>query len=221
MNKGFEVTLNNAVSDVEYTRDFLEQLETETETRKLWRAWSGLVENYVKAVGAMRHAAAGGSSKKWSDNLLSTQRSDVMLQYAYQARNAHAHAHERYRDVRARAATIPGIVEIQGSVGNFVFEGNTITSGEGENVPIPDVSATIFDGRVVAGIGATDIFVETDHFVRLAPIHSKRDNKTYDVPNTDVEEDRRAIELGRYICDWLSDRLSELQALAEVERKSN
>lgn len=97
MRQGYQEILDNAEQEVEYVSDFLSDLLNTVETRKLWRAWSGILEHYVKAVSALRRATDQGKSKAWSDRLMHQQKEDPILQYAYQSRDHAAHVFEGKR----------------------------------------------------------------------------------------------------------------------------
>lgn len=71
--------------------DFVAERAETSETRKLWRAWSGILEHYVKAVSALRRATDQGKPKALSDGLIHQQKDDSILQYAYQSRNHSTH----------------------------------------------------------------------------------------------------------------------------------
>ena len=219
MKNGFETLLKNARMDVEYSKDFLRDLETETETRKLWRAWGGLLENYVKAVGALRHATDGGRSKAWSDKLLHTQRTDPYLAYAFQFRNSDKHVIQQERGIQRRSASIPGFIHIEGSIKDFQFTNNKVINSDGTVTNLPDFMGDIKDGRMITQDGAKGPFVETEHFVRLTTVHDGRSKKKFEIPNSSTAPEHQAIELGHYICNWLQAKLNEATEMAEREKK--
>jgi len=219
VNRVFETTLQNAAMEVEYARDALTDLKSESETRKLWKAWAALLTHYVKATGAMRHATNGGSSKRWSDNLIFVQKSDPFLSYGFHARNSEGHALDAKREVAPKSASIPGAIKVEGTVKNLKFLGNSLIGPDGRKTPIPDFTGNIVDGKVFGDSGERSWFVETDHFVRLNIIHDNRSGKSFPLPNVGSPKERQAIEIADYIVIWLEEKLADALDMAESEKE--
>jgi hypothetical protein len=150
MRAGYEEIIQNASQEVEYVNDFLNELSSVDETRKLWRAWSGLLEHYSKAVSALRRATDQGRSKGWSDRLRSEQRVDPFLQYAFQARDHATHVFETKRETSPRAVSIDSLISISGN-SLVTMSNNIVIEADGSIRGLPEGTIVTSDGRYSGG----------------------------------------------------------------------
>ena len=137
MRQGYEEILHNAGQEVDYVADFLEDLKSVEETRKLWRAWSGVLDHYVKAVSALRRATDQGKSKGWSDRLRTGQKNDPLLQYAFQSRDHASHVFEGKRKAMPRAVSVGGLISLSGN-SSVTLSNNTVVGSDGSVRKLPD-----------------------------------------------------------------------------------
>jgi hypothetical protein len=126
-----QVVLANAKHAIHDTRLCLEDLFKETEQHRLHKAWSGLLDHYIKAVAAMVRASSETPAKGWGDLLKATQRDDPMLQYAFQARNASNHVFELPRRAVGPSVQVGGAYTIRGD-SRVSFEGCVFITPEGD-----------------------------------------------------------------------------------------
>jgi len=212
MIERFEAVLNNAEMEIDYAKDYAQQLKIETETRKLWRAWSGLLQHYVLAVSAMRTASNGGSDKLWSDRLLSEQKSVPSLLYAFQARNAEKHALENARDVQPRSSSVQGLITISGDIDNLKMHDNYSIDEYGNKCLLPAGDAKFIDGRMVEGTIDRSALEEHDHFIRLSAVTNR--GVKFPVPDMGIPAEGAAIQIATDIVEWLEKKYAELKELA-------
>ncbi|MCZ4257314.1 hypothetical protein O4H53_17320 [Sulfitobacter sp. G21635-S1] len=214
MRQGYEQILRNAEQEVEYVGDLLKELVSAQETKKLWRAWSGILDHYVKAVSALRRATIDGSSKWWSDKLLAEQKSDPLLQFAFQARHNANHVFEGKRDAQPRRVSIGG-VSFRGN-GNHVMEGNVYGNKGGRFRPLPSGNIVIKDGQYIGGTIPNHKVVQYEHFVILTAV--KTQGRVYPVPNPKTDRSKQALEISEHVYDWLQKKLREALKMAEAEK---
>lgn len=214
MRQGYEVTIQNASQEVEYVSDFLEELSSEEETRKLWRAWSGLLDHYSKSVAALRRATDQGPSKRWSDSLLNEQKNDPILQYAFQARAHATHVFETKRETSPRAVSIGNLVSISGNSSVTLSNNTVIESGRIHR--LPDGTIYTKDGRYSGGTIPREAVQEQEHYVVLSDVTTR--SGVWRVPNPKTVRSRQAIEIAEHVLNWLRQKLGEAEALAASEK---
>lgn len=215
MKTDIDSAIANANMEIEYANDLFHSLRTEHETRKLWRAWSGFLAHYVSAVSAMRFASNQGSTKLWSDKLLSEQKLNANLNYMLQSHNAGKHRSQAPRVVEPKSASIGNFIKISGNIENLTLSNNTVKDQYGVTRKLPEGKARIIDGRFVEGtidLGAID---KSEHFVRLQPVENR--GVVYDVPSMDVTDDLKAIHLAEEVVTWLDAKFSELKELLGIQ----
>ena len=213
MKHDFEVAMQNAEMEIDYASDFAQQLINETETKKLWRAWSGLLQHYVLAVSAMRTASNGGSHKLWSDRLLADQKSQPSLLYAFQARNAEKHSIENARDVQPRSSSIQNFIKVSGNAQNLQIHNNYSVDQHGNKTKLPEGRADFIDGRVVSGTIDHSSFKEIEHFIRLSTVVNR--GIEFPVPDLGEPTERIAIQIATNVVEWLELKYDELKELAK------
>ncbi|MBN2761402.1 MAG: hypothetical protein JXQ79_12955 [Rhodobacteraceae bacterium] len=216
MRTGYEEIIANAAQEVEYVNDFFIELSSVEETRKLWRAWSGLLDHYAKAVSAMRRATSHGPSKAWSDRLLYEQRSNPILQYAFQARNQATHVFETKRSVSPRAVSIGNIISVSG-YSLVTMSKNTIIGPDGEIQRLPDGTIFTNAGKYAGGTIPKEVVEENEHYVILTDI--KTGSGFWRVPNPDIHPSKQAIEIAGHVLNWLNRKLSEVKEMAASEKR--
>lgn len=216
MRRNYEYIIQNAAQEVEYVTDFLAELLSVNETRKLWRAWSGLLEHYVNAVSALRRATDQGKSKGWSDKLLADQKADPLLYYAFQARNA-KHGFEAKREANPRAVSVGGLISISGD-SSVTMSNNTIVGPDGRTSKLPDGTISTRDGRYAGGTIPRGAVREHEHFVILTDV-KMRNGDFCPIPNPQTPPSRQAIEIARHVADWLDSKLSEAKEMANSEQR--
>ena len=217
MRPGFELIIKNAEDEVSYVEDDLRDLASTTETRKLWRYWSGILEHYVKAVSALRRATDKGSSKAWSDELLAQQRKNPFLLYARQARDSLGHVFEEKRDKQPRSVSIEGFLSIS-SDSNVELKENYVVAQDGTFQRLPEGHLRVKDGRYAGGSIPRTAVQENAHYLVLTPVTTRSGN--WAVPNQDTPPEKQALEIGEYVLHWLKAKLAEALTLAEDERRA-
>ncbi|QBF32170.1 hypothetical protein [Thalassococcus sp. S3] len=217
MDRNHETILENAQQEVDYVKDYLDDLAAEEETRKLWRAWFGVLTHYVNAVSALRRATSCGASKGWSDNLKNEQKQDEWLRFAFQARDAANHVFESKRHTEPRRASV-GVISMSNAAHVHIsdyteldHEGNVVTRYSG--------ALDVADGRYTHGTFPRDKVEEHEHQLVLTEVKTR--SGTYAPPKTESTGTQQAIEIGNYLLDWLRQKLFEAQNLAEQDRKKN
>lgn len=218
MRPNCQQIIKNAETEVEYVIDFLEELSAEIETRKLWRAWSGVLEHYTKAFSAMRRATDIGSSKLWSDNLKHLQKNDPILQYAFQARDHATHIFEDTRETRPHSISLANLISVSGS-GNVVFENNKILGRDGITHNLPEGEFQVKDGRFVGGTFPRGALTEKPHHIVLTDVKTRAG--VFVIPNSSTPQDQQAIEIAKYVGSWLQSRLLELKEMQAEEARRN
>ncbi|MBR9653549.1 hypothetical protein [Thalassovita aquimarina] len=216
MRPGYQEILENAGLEVEYVLDFLSELKSTEETRKLWRAWSGFLEHYVKAVSAMRRATAQGKSKSWSDSLLHQQRNDAILQYAYQARDHASHVFEGKREANPRSVSLGGMISVAGN-SSVSLSNNFKIGPDGIVHKIPDGVLKTENGRYAGGTIPKNAVEEHQHFLVLKDVETR--SGVWPIPNPETHPEKRAIEIAEHVASWLEARLHEVKKLAAAEKK--
>ncbi|WP_342070405.1 hypothetical protein [Yoonia algicola] len=216
MRHGYEEILHNAAQEVDYVADFLDDLKTVEETRKLWRAWSGVLDHYVKAVSALRRATDQGKSKGWSDSLLADQKSDPLLQYAFQSRDHASHVFEDKREAIPRAVSIGGMISLSGN-SSVTLLNNRVVGSDGSVRKLPDGTLSTKDGRYDAGSIPIDAVNEHAHFVVLKGVKTR--SGVWSVPNPETDPSNQAIEIAQHVSDWLKARLAEATEMAKAEKE--
>jgi hypothetical protein len=218
MRSGFTEILQNAEFEVEYVFDFVRELSTTEETRKLWRAWAGVLEHYVKAVSAMRRATDQGSSKAWSDDIIYQQKNDPILQYAFQARDHATHVFEAKRDASPRTVSIGNGISIS-LPGEWVAKlGNNLhVKSDGSTHLLPEGTLKANDGRYVGGTIPKSAIQEREHYLILAEITTR--SGTYSIPNPEIDPEKRALHVAEHLAKWLKSRLLEANEFAANERR--
>lgn len=211
MRAGHRQILTNAKAEVEYVLDFVEELVSTEDTRKLWRAWAGMLDHHVKAVSAMRRATDQGRSKAWSDALLHQQRSDPILQYAFQARDHATHVFESRREASPRAVSLGNLLSIGGS-SHVTIEDCGVVDAAGVLHKFPDGTIEIRDGRYAGGTIPRAAVREQEHFLVVADVTNR--SGTWRVPNPGTPPERRASEIAAHVARWLQDRLREAEDLS-------
>lgn len=212
MRQGYEGIIRNAAQEVEYAVDCAKDLTSEVETRKLWRAWSGMLDHYVKAVSAMRRATDQGKSKGWSDSLLADQRRDQVLQYAVQARDHAAHVFESARDAEPSSVSLGNFIRVSGN-SNVTLKGNVVVGPDGRVSPLPDGTIFTAGGRYHGGSIPKSLLTQQDHYVIISDVKTR--SGIWTVPNLSTPPERRAKEIAAYVCEWLQKKFEELVALAK------
>lgn len=216
MRTGYEEIINNAAQEVEYVNDFFIELTSVEETRKLWRAWSGLLEHYAKAVSALRRATDHGQSKAWSDRLLSEQRADPLLQYAFQARDHATHVFETKREAHPRAVSIGNFISISGN-SSVTMSNNIEIESDGRIRRLPEGTIVTHDGRYSGGSIPREVVKEQEHYVVLTDVKTR--SGIWRVPNTETHPSKQAIEVAMHVLDWLNSKLSEAKEMAASEKR--
>lgn len=215
MRQGFEEILHNAAQEVEYVTDYLTELSSVEETRKLWRAWSGLLEHYVKAVSALRRATDQGKSKGWSDSLLANQRADPILQYAFQSRDHASHVFEGKREASPRAVSLEGFISLSGN-SSGVFSNNKVIGPDGKVHKLPEGTMSISDGRYAGGTIPKESIIELEHYVILTEVKTR--SGVWPIPNPQTKPSEQALEIAQYVANWLTVRLGEAQEMSQLAR---
>ncbi|WP_340242030.1 hypothetical protein [Sulfitobacter pontiacus] len=192
--------------------DFVVELTEISETRKLWRAWSGVLEHYVKTVSALRRATDQGKSKSWSDGLLHQQKADPILQYAYQSRDHVAHVFEGKREASPRSVSIGNFVTMSGN-SSITLLNNTIIGPDGRVSKLPDGVLKTKDGRYAGGTISKNEIQEREHFVVLKDVKTR--SGTWPIPNPKTRPEKRAIEIAQHVDRWLQTKLAEARKMAE------
>lgn len=206
--------MNNATHEIEYVKDFLGELTSVKETRKLWRAWSGILEHYVKAVSALRRATDQGASKKWSDSLLAAQRDDPILQYAHQARDHASHVFEGKREAYPRSVSVGGVISLSGN-SSVTLLNNTVIGPDGVAQKLPDGNLITKEGRYAGGSISRYAISEHDHFVILNDVKTR--SGLWKIPNPETQKSKQAIEIAHHVYEWLLLKLSEANELVKAE----
>lgn len=217
MRNGFEQILGNAKQDIQFVEDCLEELRTEKKTRKLWKAWFGLIDHYSKAVSAMRRATDQGKSKAWSDKLLSEQKRDHILQYALKARDHSNHVFEDKREVRPSIYEAGNLFRISGPVNAQIASYNNVVIGP-DGVQQPDLQGAfrLKEGVYAGGSIGESQLKKYDHALVLNDVTTR--GKTYKLPNPNTPKAKQAIEIGEYVLEWLKTKATEAEELAKSEK---
>lgn len=214
---GYEEIIRNASQEVEYVSDFLGELSSVEETRKLWRSWAGILEHYAKAVSALRRATDQGQSKGWSDRLLSEQRADPILQYAFQARDHATHVFETERKVRPRAVSIARFISVSGN-SSVTMSNNTVMGADGRIRKLPEGTLFTNDGKYKGGTIPREAVKEQEHYVILTDVKTR--SGVWHVPNRRTHPSNQAIEIAKHVSDWLNSKLSEAKEMANLEKRA-
>lgn len=196
MRQGYEEILHNAAQEVEYVADLLEELTSVEETRKLWRAWSGILDHYVKAVSALRRATDQGNSKAWSDRLLIDQKSDPVLQYAFQSRDHASHVLEGKREANPRTVSVGGLISVSGN-SRVALSNNVVVGPHGSVHKLPDGTFSTKDGRYAGGSIPRGEVNEHEHYVILKDVKTR--SGVWPVPNPNTPPTKQAIEIARHV----------------------
>jgi hypothetical protein len=215
MRQGNEEIPHNAGQEVDYVADFLEDLKSVEETRKLWRAWSGVLDHYVKAVSALRRATDQGKSKGWSDRLRTGQKNDPLLQYAFQSRDHASHVFEGKRKAMPRAVSVGGLISLSGN-SSVTLSNNTVVGSDGSVRKLPDGTLSTKDGRYAGGSIPIDAVNEHEHFVVLKEVETR--SGVWPIPNPETDPSNQAIEIAQHVSDWLKARLREANEMAKAEK---
>ncbi len=211
----YAVALRNARMHINYAGDELQELKEQKDTKKLWRNWSTFLENYVKAVGAMRYATNTGPQKKWSDELIHEQKTDEVLNYAFQARHADNHSMDTPKETENRHVRVGDGIVIQN--GNDYFIDCTTVDRFGNVRKIADSKIIVVDGKIIEGsIFNKSQVREVDHFVKLSTIENRGSN--YPVPNPDTAPEKQALEIAGYVYEWLKKKLSEADTVVSESK---
>lgn len=216
MRPGYEEILQNAAQEVDYVTDFFAELTSVEETRKLWRAWSGVLDHYVKAVSALRRATDQGKSKGWSDGLLADQKNDPFLQYACQSRHHASHVFEGKREAHPRSVSIGGMISISGN-SSVTLLNNVMVGSDGSIRNLPNGTLSTKDGRYAGGSIPKSEINEHEHFVVLKDVKNR--SGIWCVPNPKTDQSMQAIEIAKHICEWLEMKLNEAKDLANLEKR--
>ncbi|SOC30101.1 hypothetical protein [Thalassospira xiamenensis] len=216
MRVGYTSILSNALQEIEYASDSANDLKSNKDSKKLWKAWSELLDHYVKAVSAMRRATDQGSSKKWSDSLLEEQRRNKILQYAYQARDNANHVFEMTRRVEEPSVSLGKIIRITGN-SRVTFRDNYIVDPQGVKYIMPNGQITTQGGRFKGGNFPREVLKQNEHYLVISEVQTR--SGFYDIPNLDTKEENRANEIAECICYWLDKKKNELISLAKEEEK--
>lgn len=214
MRQGCEEILDNAQLEVEYVSDFVSELSSTDETRKLWRAWSGVLEHYVKAVSALRRATDQGKSKAWSDGILHQQKNDPILQYAYQARAHAAHIFEGKREANPREVSLSNLISVSGR-STVTLSDNVVIGPDGSSFKLPDGVLITEDGRYAGGTIPRDAVEEHEHYIILKDLKTR--SGLWPVPNKETHPERQAKEIAQHVARWLTTMLGEAKELAAKE----
>ncbi|QFS82349.1 mechanosensitive ion channel family protein [Roseivivax sp. THAF197b] len=217
MREGYKGILKNAEIAISYAGDHLEELRHADEARALWRAWSGFLDQYVKAVAALRRATDTGSSKSWSDKLLQEQRSHPYLQYAFQARDHANHVFEDEKEARERSVSIGDFIRVSGDSSIELYN-NRIIHPDGRVERLPDGKLEVKGGRYAGGSIGREGVKEHEHFLVLKDVKTR--SGVYRVPNEAIIAEHQAIELGQVVVEWLQAKLQEAEKMREDECES-
>ncbi len=212
VNKSVELATSNAKRAVEFACDFRQQLLEEEQVNKLHRSWFALLEQYSIAVAAMRHATRKGKHKNWSDRLLSEQKSDPRLNYAFQSWNTQKHNHEREDKTEDKSVNIMDAIQIKGTVKNLQVSNLIVQRGD-QVRKLGLLQADVDQGKVVKGAFPPGSIKEVPDHIVLSKIINR--SVTFEVPNKDLPEEDRANDIADRICDWLIEKIDELEALAQ------
>lgn len=216
MRQGHREILANAEQEAYYVSDFVEELAKVSETRKLWRAWSGVLEHYVKAVSALRRATDQGKSKAWSDELLHLQKADPILQYAYQSRDHAAHVFEGKREASPRSVNIGNFISLSGN-SSVTLSNNTIIGADGRVSNLPDGVLHTKDGRYAGGTISRNAVQEREHFIVLKDVKTR--SGIWPIPNQKTHPEKQAMEIAQHVDNWLKTKLAEAKKMAEDEKR--
>ncbi|MDR7123754.1 hypothetical protein [Pseudotabrizicola sp. 4114] len=217
MRQGYEDILSNAELEVEYVADLVVELVTTKETRKLWRAWSGILEHYVKAVSALRRATDQGTSKGWSDSLLHQQRDDILLHYAFQSRDHANHVFEGKREASPRSVKLDDIFSISGNA-SVTIRGVSVVGRGGVARNLPSGVINTRDGFYAGGTIPKSSIREQKHYLVLTDVKTR--SGVWSIPNPKTHPEKQAIEIAIYARDWLNAKLKEANELAAQEKRN-
>lgn len=214
MRQGYETILKNAEREIRYVADFVKDLQNEQDIERLWRAWSGLLGHYVNAVSALRRATDQGASKSWSDKLIPEQKNDVILYFAFQARNEYVHNLETERETKPGGVNIAGnAVRVEGNFNlNITFDNCATRGADGRALPLHG-EAQIREGKLAKTTLPVGMTKQGNHYVVLSAVKA-RDGSVLQVPNPNTPKDEQAVEVASYVRDWLQQKLAEAKALA-------
>lgn len=215
MRQGYQDILANAEQEVEYVIDLVSELSSNHQTRKLWRAWSGILDHYVKAVSAMRRATDQGQSKAWSDSILYQQRNDPVLQYAMQARNSTNHRLEERRDAEPRSVSIEGFIAVSGN-SEITFTDNIVVGPDGVPRKLQNGVLKTEDGRYAGGTLPRSAVQEREHFLILRDVKMLNGGVCY-LPNPKTPREQQAIEISQHVANWLTEMLETVKDMARKE----
>lgn len=216
VRQGYQEILANAEQDLEYVSDFVLELSRTEETRKLWRAWSGFLEHYVKTVSALRRATDQGKSKAWSDGLKHQQKKDPILQFAFQSRNNASHVFEEKREAVPRSVNIGNFISVGGN-SKGTLSNNRKIGPDGRVSKLPDGVLRTENGRYAGGTIPRQSVQEHEHFIVLKTVRNK--SGVWQVPNQKTPREKQAIEIANYVMAWLEIKLSEAKELAKELNK--
>lgn len=213
VRQGTENIIKNAEREVRYAKTCLDCLKAEEEAEELWRHWSALLDHYVKAVSAMRRATNNGTTKAWSDRLLSEQKSDPVLHYAFQSRDHANHVFESLRTAAPRSTSWKsktfGNVRFTGDNSDIRFF-KTTTDPDGNTKEHLVAEMNTKDGRYQSGSLKEDEVSERPAFIELTDVKTR--SGLHSVPDLGVDKPRQAAEIGDRIIDWLETKLSDVQS---------
>lgn len=215
MRQGYIEILENAAQEAEYVADFVIELSQVSETRKLWRSWSGILDHYVKAVSALRRATDQGKSKSWSDELKYQQKADSILQYAFQSRDHASHVFEGKREVSQRFVSLGGLISVGGNA-NVTMLNNTVIDHNGHVSKLPNGMLQTEDGRYASGTIPRGAVEEHAHFVILSTVNTR--SGIWHVPNPETKPEFQALEIGQYLSKWLEIKIAEAKEMAKLEK---
>ena len=218
MRENYQIILKNAATEVEYAEDCLKDLINTQEASKLWKAWSGLLDHYVKAVSALRRATDTGSSKRWSDQVLFQQKNDLILHYAFQARDQANHTFENSRDAEPHSISIGGAIRLSGN-SSVYMSGNRVIGPSGETYNLPDGFIETKDGRYAGGTIPKHQLTQHEPYLVISEARTR--SGTYPIPNPDTAPEKRAQEIGEHVLAWLKRLHKEATELASFEISVN
>jgi len=216
MRQGYQEILKNAEQEAEYVSDFVEELSATFETRKLWRAWSGVLDHYVKTVSALRRATDQGKSKAWSDGLIRQQKNDPILQFAYQTRDHAAHVFEGKRETSPRSVKIGNFISISGN-SNVTLSNNRMIGPDGRVSKLPDGVLNTNDGRYAGGTIPRNAVQEREHFLVLKDVKTR--SGVWLVPNQKTHPEKQALEIAQHVNNWLKAKLTEAKKMTGNENQ--
>ena len=186
------------------------------DSSSLDRKWREFLLNWSSTLSQLCKALEPGKTKRHSDSIKNSMKSDPVLQYLAQSRDSDEHVLGAAEPVPSELRIGRSFVSIKGdAASNIVFKGNFTRNTRGELERIPDVVGLFEKGVFSGQMDRADAISTTKPKLILRAARNR--SGLYNVPMAEIPEEGRALAVARYGANFLEANLKHARKVLDQD----